>query len=930
LAGVDWRRGAYRLQVELLFPGKTEALDQKTLILRFQPPAPVLTLRQGDKDATSTEQKPAEVMEDKLVLKVLLKAPAGQAVEVRFAQARNGQPLKDAPAARGQTGSGAFEQEFKLQEGLNRLGVRAVNRGALAGHEEEEASAAEVWVKYKAPRELPPRFTGLRLEPEPEVKRLDGEETWVVNRSTVRLTGTIEAEGTLVRAEWSLDVAWKSLLPPGEKRAAPVSIDLKLKAGEAVQLRLRARSKHSDDSTTARRIVFQPPLPAVTIAPLAGQDFLTEKVALAGMFQAVTDDPFNLSFAVTSAEGKTKSFEAALDRKTSKWKVEVSLFPGVNTVGGSVANRWRGRQAVEGALSLRYRRPPQITAHPKEVEAVETNKVKLALTVEGPAERPPTDIKVNGASVPFKADKPQTRGGRSQWPVELPEVFVNDGERNLNEVSIQAVTDEGDSPKVVVRVVHKKIPRPPLARFLRPAASDTARRPEYTVSFRVESALPLEKVEIRRGGATLYRADLKKAERAGKLHVLEQEAALTLQGGANVLELVAVNADGRSPRAEVVVSYTPPAVLVIADRIELLTDNGEVQRVLKPTSGRDGELTFSEAPRSQVWLVGRVRWSDPAARALDDHGLEVVARVGDCRQFPVALGPRGRGEQANERPFRVPLVLIGSKNRIRIEVPSVGQQERSRRAFELACAAPAGKQRLHVLVVGINVKDAVELKKRVLDALAVDPGKRPPGAQGEFFKKPPFDRCVLYHVLAGEVDRSMVEGQLVEINREIGRLKRQTGWLNDLVLIYYQGEDVVLAGKGQRWLKTSRNLQFPQTPVEEFAIPCHALPRVPGAPLLLLNVAAAPGPRVLGRDWGGDPATGLLRYACDDPTEACSANPALLGLLQEAIRKKSFLGDVVKSVNEAITRQKKGAPSFSPLVVLDQDQAGRRISALDR
>src|SRR5207244_12269721 len=148
-----------------------------------------------------------------------------------------------------------------------------------------------------------------------------------------------------------------------------------------------------------------------------------------------------------------------------------------------------------------------------------------------------------------------------------------------------------------------------------------------------------------------------------------------------------------------------------------------------------------------------------------------------------------------------------------------------------------------------------------------DPKDRPVGAQGVFSKNPPFERCVLYHVLVGDVDRGKVEAQLVEINNEITRLKRQTGWLNDVVLIYYQGEDVQIPGRSERWLKTSRNFQFPKAPPQAFAIPCHALPRVPGVELLLLNVPWTPDTRVAGSDWGGDPDAGLLSYASHDATE---------------------------------------------------------------
>jgi WD40 repeat protein len=928
LSGVEWRRGEYRVRVGLHVRADGPELASETVMLRFQPPAPVVALRPGGKTVDLTEQKPLEVKEDKLALQVALEVPAKQEVEVHFAQSRNGLPQKDVPATRVQAGTGTFAQEFKLHEGLNRLAVRAVNKGALPGHQDDETAVAEVWASYKAPRELPPRFTALRLEPEPELNRLDDKEVWMVSRPAVRLTGKVEAAGVLVQADWSAGGAPKSMLPPREEQATEFAANLELKAGELVPVRLRAKSKHSDLNTAERWVVFYPPLPAVAIDPLDSQDVLTEKVTLKGTFLAETKDPFDMLFRVTSPDGKVKPFKPEVDLKAGNWKVELSLFPGSNTVETFVANKWRGERAVEGVLKLHFRRPPRITAFPPEVEAVETNKVRLAVTVSSPTDRPLTAIKVDQNPVRFDPGQPETQGDRWIWKVDLPEVFVHDGDRNLDNVSVQAVTDEGESQAAVVRVVHKKTPRLPHARFVSPAAPDTVRRPDYSVTFRVESERPLEQVEIRRGSAMLYRADLNKVEREGALHILQGEAALALKNGANTLELVAVNTDGRSPRAEVVVSYTEPAVLVSIDQVELLADNGALQQVLKPVYRSNGDVTFPQAPRSLVWLVGTVRWSDRKAKALDDRGLEVVVKVGDCRQFPVALGPRGKEDEDNIRPFRVPLVLIGLENKIKIEVPSISQQELSRREFELACSAPANNQRLHVLIVGVNVKDAAELKKRVLDALAVDPKDRPPGAQGEFSKKPSFERCILYHVLVGEVDRGQVEAQLVAINNEITRLKRETGWLNDVVLIYYQGEDVEVPEKKERWLKTSRNFQFPKVAPQQFAVPCHDLPRVPGAQLLLLNVPWAPDARVAGPDWGGNPDTGFLRYASHDPREVANANPALLGLLQEAIRKRGRLGEVVQYVNDLLGKQPM---KFSPLeVVLDEYQASRRINEPER
>ncbi len=918
LSGVDWRRGEYRLWLGL--HTRADAPDPITQLVstfRFQPPAPILSVQRDDKPLLTTEDKPLEVMEDKLILQIAVEASAGQQAEVTSIRSRNGVAQPGGPPPR----SGTFVQEYKLQEGLNHLALQAVNKDALAGHEDLESTATEVWVKYKAPVELPPRFTDLRLDAETESQRLDGKDVQVVSRSPVRLSGKVQGNGPLVRAAWSVGEAPpRSFLPEREVKETEFVVDLDLKAGELVPIRLRAQSKHSDENTEVRWLLFHPTLPDILVDPLKGPDSLTDEITLTGAFQAATKDLFDLTFRVTTPDGKVKPFTPDLDKVAGTWKVQLRLFPGSNTVEALAANRWRGARVVAGPWNVRYRRPPRITKVPTEIKAVETNKVSLEVTVEGPIDRPLQTFTVNDKAVRFVASEPVAQADRWVWSVKLPEVFVNDGEHNLKTLAVRAITDEGASPEVVIAVEHVKIPRPPLVRFLSPTSADTARRAEYPILFRVDSVKPLESVAIYRDGEMLVQADLKKVVREESRQILQEEVTVLLKNGANVLELVAVNTDGRnSPRETVVVSYTEPAVLVSIDRIEVRA--ATAKQLLNPTYGSSGDLSFPTAPSSLVWLIGQVRWSDPKAPTLETRNLDVVVKVGDCRQFPARLGPRGQGDKANVRSFEVPAVLIGANNRIKIEVPSVSQEDLSRGGFELACAAPAQKERLHLLVIGVNVKDAARLKDRVLDALAVDPRERPSGLRGEFSKKP-FDRCVLYQVLVGEVDRGKVEGQLAEINRTIKDLREKTGWLNDVVLIYYQGEDVAIPERNERWLKTSRNYQLPGPP-QEWAIPCHALPRVPGAQLLLLNVAGGQDVRANSSNWGGDPDSGFLRYASLNRTDVVTADPALLGLLKDAARQNVLLGDMIRAVNDRAGQQPM---PISPRVVLDQDQAGRRFN----
>ena len=114
----------------------------------------------------------------------------------------------------------------------------------------------------------------------------------------------------------------------------------------------------------------------------------------------------------------------------------------------------------------------------------------------------------------------------------------------------------------------------------------------------------------------------------------------------------------------------------------------------------------------------------------------------------------------------------------------------------------------------------------------------------------------------------------------------------------------------------SKNFKWRDSPVETFALACHALPRVPGAPLLLLNVTGQKTNKVAGANWGGDPDTGFIRYAMD-AAEMGKADPALLRGLQKATSQKDRLGEVVNFVNANLGLQ--------PLVVLNQDQQNRQI-----
>jgi WD40 repeat protein len=911
LSAIVWKRGEYELRFSLHPTADAPSVATKGLTLRYQPPAPMLALQLAGKDVSNSQDKPLTVMDDKLTFQLVLGAEPGQKVDVSFEHSVNGlvQPTPKPLSVE----AGKHTQEFSLRKGLNMLRIRAVNSGALAGHEREETTSALVWVRYQAPNELPPRITVVRVDPAAELRTLDKKEVQVVDRPRVRLDVRIDADGPLVQADWARgDADPKSVLPVKDAgKTLDFPIELDLKAGEVVPLRLRAKSKNSDLSTSDVAVVFQPPLPRLTADALKSPDVLEPKVTLTGTIRAATADPFEVAIRVTPEQGSTKEmkeFKAKLSPDKQAWSAELLLPPGRSKVEAFVRNQWRGEQPDQAVdLQLRYRRPPRII-EAKPVTAVDTALVDLPLRIQSPEGMPLRQITVDGQRYrTFTAKPVEQKDGWVTWQVTVPRVPVSENDGKLDQLHVVAHNDDGPFGnaalvrETILAVTHKVVLKPADARFV--GVKDfTQQDPQCNLPYRVESDSPLEAVELRRGDETLYKADLAKVKKEGKRFVLDEEVKLTLNVGTNNLDLVALNAGGQA-RASLVVNIKPPAVSVVVDQIVLRSDKGDPEGPpLKPERGADGTLKFPKVPRSLVWLEGHVTWSDPQAKQLDAPDLSVALLVGGYQQFPVALEPRGKGEQTNVRRFNVPAVLTTEDNTVKVTVKQgrpgaetqVAQQALSTNTYQVSCANPAKEQRLHLLIVGVNVSDGPALAKRMLDTLLAT--TRPAGLQGDF-KTEAFARCILYRVLVGEVERGKVEAQLVEINKEITRLRRDAKPVSDVVMIYYQGEDVVK--NGELWLKTSRNLQYPGVDPETYAIPYRSLPRIAGAQLLLLNVVGEPESRLPGL--GGREEMGVLRYAKPSAKNA-PAPEVVLQSLQEGMRKEHLLGRIAARVNDLVSK----------------------------
>jgi hypothetical protein len=297
------------------------------------------------------------------------------------------------------------------------------------------------------------------------------------------------------------------------------------------------------------------------------------------------------------------------------------------------------------------------------------------------------------------------------------------------------------------------------------------------------------------------------------------------------------------------------------------------------------------------------------------------------RHLPVEVAAPAAG--AAESAFVAPLFLNKSESHVRVEVHARGKsvaQARERVADEkltVSCEKPLTQQRLHILVIGPQVAESgrATLAREVIGAVGGEfPADRPGFDRGPF-KHKAFTQATLYRPLVYNVGRANIVGLLQDVEAEVRRAAGPAGardrWQNDVVLLYYQGCDLV--GKDrQRRLHTTRSLQYAAAAAEPHTVRIEELPQRPGVPLTLLNVVSADQAA-----FASDPlaaSTLLLRYAWTEPAGA----DGFLAMLRTAVAQKPTLGGVVDLLHgEVVKLADKAGP---PLDTLPNDVRDREFS----
>jgi hypothetical protein len=526
-----------------------------------------------------------------------------------------------------------------------------------------------------------------------------------------------------------------------------------------------------------------------------------------------------------------------------------------------------------------------------------------------------------------------TVGGLTLWWMKSEAVRLEANGVLPRSVLVAAGNVDGDSSPVEAAVARKAVPPPPPPQLtvtggpkgavLTNGENVRTDQPRLAIGVKVKSATKLTRVELRRADAIDGQSDRLPGVDVGTAvggpdgFVLEVNPTLPLREEVNQFEVVATAGEARDT-FRFSVSYIPPPIRVVIDGIDETGPSGATTTLTAKGGAYRADGGF-------VLVRGRVIWSG-TGEAARGTGHEVVLVANEVRHLPVELAKPAA--DSREARFVAPLFLNADDTQVRVEVrgrgriDGVAQQKMADVAAAVHADRPIRQQRLHVLVIAplVPEDERAALAREVISAIGGDLPAGRPVFHRMPFKHKAFVRATLYSPLVHNVSKPDVVGLLQDVEDEI-RLPADDpgpkGWVNDVVLVYYQGRDQV--GKdGLLRLHTTRSVTYLDRGGERFAVRMDELPPTPGVRLQLLNIMDPDGRPQPAEHLSTVPL--LLRYSWKDQASVGE----LLPLFREAATaQKPTVGGVVDWVGKQM--EKKTDRSYQPTITLPSVVRDRRL-----
>jgi WD40 repeat protein len=820
-------RGIYKIQVQLRTKEVNRQEASRQITLRFQPPPP--EIEPGDLRRVQREAK--------FTINARVR-PGGSGERIRVNLVKN----KSKPIPLNLAGDQLTQTE-DLKPGENVLELRAQNENALAGFEAFETTVRSLVIVFQpqaAPqisfKDLKP-VVSFRAEP---IAIVPGQPL-VVRYSRVKINGLVKATEDLLPVEIrGRDKRLLATLTGGTKEVSLGQQEIGLEPGDQ-ELRFIAKTANTGPTEASLKISYRPALPELTVTEPRDNLVLQEKDAspeLEVKGEIVPPDefqPFQIEIQVTNKnqivkqEGKDQIVVpfvanpfAANKENLSLNLAKIRLGPGENQIQVQLRSQWETSPPIRKTVS--YRRPPEIVEF-KPPKTGATPFVTVEAKVATPAELELTGVFLAGVFSnerpyePSVARKVATEKDRTTWSIRIPEVPLQQGS---NIIRLAVANADGRCLKEGEVTVEFNQATKERAKIYPEVPQEPVGNARFPLEFRVRSFTKIKRVE-------LHRAEKGQDQTPEVIDVTNQQSVLgfwelnvthvlQLKPEMNHYRIVAIN-EGGEAESPVAINFQEPPVSLVVD---------------EPPK----EVKTAKYP-----LRGYVAFRNPQEAAEKEaKARSIRVFVNGFLQRPAAIQPRSA--QAARANFSVDLLFNQPENQVVVECPDLDLEAGLQQTFSVKCASPQKPGTLHLLVVGVDVRDAKQkndLIKQAFDALQAQEGDK-------VIHSPVFNRVIMHpcdHLDAAQQHKILADfvepGQVRNGLKTIEKFIRDFGSPSDVVLIYWLGKEAVR--EGDEWYLPTSRKRRPGEKWSQTAVPLKSLTAqdgMPGARVVLLDLASRP------------------------------------------------------------------------------------------
>jgi len=762
LTKLDWTRGFHTIEATTKMNGPYPQEFSTRLPIRYQPPAPVIRLG----ELKLVTDQPKWELEAKVI--------GDEPFTVRLVH--QDEKAREVPAM--------IKESLTLKPGRNTITIEAVNRDALVKYESHETSRQVIEVEYR-PVEIkvaPPRIDIKG------VQEINGRfHPFVPGQIISVATPNVTLQGTITSTEL-LKVARRGEVPFANFKAETVkqfAIEevLPLNPGDTT-IDVFALATVGESNSRTIKLNYVPALPNVALEqPVEGQIIVEgihpRKMVMKAKFALPSDpQPFTVQLIHNGKAGDIQNIGA----QTKSWEGAIELAQGKNHFEWRLANKWGAIASIE--RNVVWKRPPAIMNVANTVPNI-ASFVDLTALIASPNNLPPLLATVSDGlhersftAMSFEKIPALLPDGRFRWKLTMKRMPIEFGDNRFT-LTVRNADGSCIEP-ATFPVITLVAPPPPKPQVVFAVAQENVLTddPNFTLSAVIRSDSALEELVIRRERDDTKVIDVTKLRPQGDVWTMSLDQEFRLNKGVNTFDIVAVNRGGKSEGVRTV-TYTPAPPHIVIDSLSPID---EQDTIIRPTE----RACFAKSPSAMVRLRGHIVCRDDRNTEMNGHAL-IRARVNEYQQFPSVVQPM----KDRKRSFTLDLLLTKpTANRIELNVTGIGIEATF--VEVKTCANPIRDQRLHVVIIGVGLKDPKVLKQDVIDLLQAKSvnGQNMGGGIELYTSQPAFAEVHMYPPLYDYVTAPQVNHLLQKLEGAIRTARRADRTpASDVVMFYYRGTE---------------------------------------------------------------------------------------------------------------------------------------------